>query len=183
MIHPQGQCLLFIIGTGLGAGVAVTAITGVSFWTRTLTTELYETLTSKSFVAAVKERVGNTPVYTATQNYELVFYYGYALPIYGRQPISDMFGRGELPRRLPDRAPESRSPVFIILRQNEQFYLRPSERSCLRPVLAAGPGVFRSPVLFLMICADEFPAQPSLDMTEKSYIASRSHMSGRGSVQ
>ena len=140
-------------------------------------------LRAESFVATVKERVGNAPVYTATQNYELVFYYGYALPIYGRQPINDMFGRGELLRRLPDRAPEDRSPVYIILRQNEQFYLRPSERSCLRPVLAAGPGVFRSPVLFLMICASDFPAQPSLDMAEKSCIAEcGAHVSGRGTA-
>jgi hypothetical protein len=165
--HLQRQFLLLIISTGVGAvlsigglisrnnictasGVVVAAIAAVSFWTGTMRTELYETLTIKPFACAVRQRVGDTPVYTITQNYEVTFYYGDALPLYRHSPVSDMFGRADLPTNLLKRAGEDASTAYIILREHDQLYLSQEERNGLRPVLAARPGVFRNPRLFLI---------------------------------
>ncbi len=167
VVHLQRQFVVLVISTGVGAvlaigglacrrhgctssGVAVAAIAAVSFWTGTLRTELYETRTIKSFASAVRQRVRDARVYTATENYELTYYYGHALPIYRRSPLQDMFGREDLQPGLLKRAGEPPSTAYIILRQNEQLYVDPDERIRLRPVLRAQPGVFRSPLLFLI---------------------------------
>jgi hypothetical protein len=167
VVHLQRQFLVLVISTSVAAvlaigglicrrngctssGVAVAAIAAVSFWTGTMRTELYETRTIKSFAAAVRQRVRDARVYTVTQNYELTFYYGLALPIYRRSPLQDMFGREDLQPGLLKLGGQRSSTAYIILRQNEQLYVGPDERIGLRPVLGAHPGVFRSPLLFLI---------------------------------
>jgi hypothetical protein len=45
-------------------------------------------------------------------------------------------------------ASQRTSPTYLILRRNEEVYLRPQERHRLQPALAASPGVFRRPCLY-----------------------------------
>jgi hypothetical protein len=165
VVHLQREFLTLAIITGVGAilscggviarhqvctisGAVAVAVAAVTFWTGTMRTELYETLTSKSFVSAVQQHVQEARVYTVTQNYELTFYYGHALPIYRHPPVSDMYGRADLPRELLRPAEERALSAYVILRDNEQVYLRPAERNQLHPVLAASHGVFRNPRLY-----------------------------------
>jgi hypothetical protein len=135
-----------------GAGVVALSIAGTTFWIGTMRSQLYETLSIKQFAAAAEARTGKAPVYTTLQNYELTFYNGRALPLLGHGPFHDIYGRGEL---RPNLAPLTRAlklglPAYVVLRANEQFYLRRGERQSLRGVLSAPPGVFGNPVLFLI---------------------------------
>ena len=169
MASPHGPYLLLLIATGVGAslsfvglalrrqdwagaGVVALAIAGTAFWIGTMRSQLYETLSIKQFAAEARARTGDAPVYTTLQNYELVFYYDRALPLLRHHPFHDIYGRGEV---RPDLAPLERaldlgSPAYVVLRANEQYYLRRSERSSLRPIISAPPGVFGNPVLFLL---------------------------------
>jgi 4-amino-4-deoxy-L-arabinose transferase-like glycosyltransferase len=165
VVHLQLQFLMLAIIIGVGAivstagvisrrhictaaGTVVAVIAAVAFWTGSMRTKLYDTLTTKSFVSAVRQRVGDARIYTVTQNYEITFYYGRALPIYRHLPVKDMYGRDDLPCELLRPADDRASSAYVILRHNEQVYLRPEELDRLRPVLAAKHGVFRSPGLY-----------------------------------
>jgi len=169
MASPRGPFLLLILATAFGAsltfgglilrrrdwagaGVVALAIAGTTFWIGTMRSQLYDALSIKQFAAAAKARAGDAPVYTTLQNYELVFYYDQALPLLRHDPVHDMYGRGDL---RPDLAPLKRAldlglPAYVVLRENEQFYIRRGERQFLRGVLGAAPGVFGNPVLFLI---------------------------------
>ena len=170
MNHPHGQFLLLMMSVGLGAalsvaalslrrdiyiaaGAVLAAIAGTGFWTGTMRTQLYAARTTKPFVAAIRERTADVPVYTVTQDYELGFYYGYALPLLRRPPVPDMFGRGDLRPRLLEPRSDTSSPMYVILRRNEQFYLRAARRIRLRLALTAGSAVSRNPALFLIASA------------------------------
>jgi hypothetical protein len=169
MAPAHGPFLLLLLVTGFGAsltfgglilrrrdwtgaGVVALSIAGTTFWIA-MRSQLYETLSIKQFAAAAKARAGDAPVYTTLQNFELAFYYGRALPLIGHGPFHDIYGRGEL---RPDLAPLTHAvdlglPAYVVLRANDQFYLRPGERQSLRGVLSAPPGVFGNPVLFLIV--------------------------------
>ena len=169
MAPAHGPFLLLLMATGLGAsltfgglilrrrdwagaGVVALSIAGSTFWIGTMRSQLYETLSIKQFAAEAKARTGDAPVYTTVQNYELAFYYDRALPLLRHHPFPDMYGRGEL---RPDLTPLKHAldlglPAYVVLRENQQFYLRGGKRQFLRGVLPAAPGVFANPVLYLI---------------------------------
>jgi hypothetical protein len=167
-VNLQPQFIVLVTGTCVGAslsigglmlrrgpltawGLLVSAIVAVSFWTGTMRTELYQSLTTKSFAAAVTQRVAGARVYTTIQDYEVSFYCGYALPIYRRSQVFDMFGRGQLPRDVSEsEADNTSSSLYIVVRDHDDFYLSAREHSHLSPVVCADPGVFRKPCLFMI---------------------------------